>query len=132
MRCDTVNKVTPLQLHQVLPTLSTEQFYRTASTSPFQCLQAEAGVTATNSAGNAMFNIKPTVVRPVEIANSCLAAGNSSFSISPSGQEGNRFCKDDYESDDELRRVDIAYSIDGGKITFLLDNRKLKGHMRDF
>lgn len=27
-----------------------------------------------------------------------------------------RFCKEDYDSDDELRRGDISFSIDGGNV----------------
>lgn len=87
-----------IQLHQVLPTLQTQDdYYRTTATSPFQSSSqvAEASTSATE-----------------------LPSGMTMVSASPINEEYRRHSStrpydDEYESDDELRREDISFSIDG-------------------
>lgn len=135
MRYDTANKLTPLQLHQVLPTLSTsERYYRTAATSPFQGLQPDTSI-VTSNATNTIFSLKPISAVPrsdYTLAGTCLSVGSANSSVSPGTQETARFCKDDYDSDDELKRVDIAYSMDGGKLYIYLPDKKICKSCRVF
>lgn len=101
----------PLQLHQVLPTLQpSEEYYRTAATSPFQTTQNHDSVPILNNRGNTS-NSRPTIMSDGQLQ------GLSILSIcSPSNEEElvQRRYNEEYESDDELRRGDITFSVDGG------------------
>lgn len=114
----------PLQLHQVLPTLAPgEGYYRTAATSPFQTVQVDTGGTPGTSGGGSIVTGRSGVafVRAMQNAASheviIPSSGNVNVisSASPISAEIPRFCKEDYDSDDELGRADIAFSMDGGE-----------------
>lgn len=98
----------PLQLHNVLPTLqpTSEEYYRTASTSPYQ----------TTNSGNLIAvhqQISEIIVPQVPL---CTITANNIVS-----DEMRRHRPyDDYESDDDLRREDISFPADG-------DMEKLSG-----
>lgn len=86
-----------IQLHQVIPTLqSNDDYYRTTATSPFQSSSHEASTSVTE-----------------------LPPGMTMVSASPLNDDAyrrhssTRPYDDEYESDDELRREDISFSIDG-------------------
>lgn len=148
----------PLQLHQVLPTLqvssrrpaepelplnrssfpfqTNEEFYRTASTSPFHiatipncdpAAESAAGLqqsaSALASAGAPIGQIPEIIVSP-QSTNS--AASNPALSAMPSADDIRRMQVqsqpahrpyDDFDSDDELRREDINFIVDGEKLS---------------
>lgn len=96
-----------LQLHQVLPTLqSTEDYYRTTATSPFQ-----------NSMSDGTHNMQTTPTNQNELT---VPGGMTLVSASPISDDAIRRHSsnrqfEDYESDDELRREHISFPMDGGK-----------------
>ncbi|XP_055715349.1 uncharacterized protein LOC129809512 isoform X7 [Phlebotomus papatasi] len=94
----------PIQVHHVLPILhNQEEYYRTTATSPFQGTSV-AGTEVPpggTSSGNSMEVLPPGVS---VLTNT----------TSPNPEELMRRQRyDDYESDDELRREDISFPIDG-------------------
>lgn len=94
----------PIQVHHVLPILhNQEEYYRTTATSPFQGTSV-AGTEVPpggTSCGNSMEVLPPGVS---VLTNT----------TSPNPEELMRRQRyDDYESDDELRREDISFPIDG-------------------
>uniref|UniRef100_A0A1L8DIH2 Putative transcription factor capicua mitochondrion n=1 Tax=Nyssomyia neivai TaxID=330878 RepID=A0A1L8DIH2_9DIPT len=93
----------PIQVHHVLPILhNQEEYYRTTATSPFQG-QNVAGVEANVTPGGAV-----NAVEVVPPGVSVLAT------TSPNSEEIMRRQRyDDYESDDDLRREDISFPMDG-------------------
>lgn len=98
----------PLQLHNVLPTLqpTNEDYYRTASTSPYQ----------TAISGNNLLAVDQQISEIIvpQIPLSTITANNIV------SDEMRRRPYDDYESDDDLRREDISFPTDG-------DMEKLSG-----
>lgn len=95
----------PLQLHHVLPTLQpSDGYYRTAATSPFQQTQ------------NSEQRTNISLTRPTIQAPDLQLQGMTVLPISsPMNDDTQRRYNDDYDSDDELRREDISFSIDGGE-----------------
>lgn len=85
-----------IQLHQVIPNLPSEDYYRTTATSPFA-----------SSAHEPLASVAE------------LPPGMSMVNASPHNHDdyrrhsSTRHFEDEYESDDELRREDISFSIDG-------------------
>ena len=88
-----------IQLHQVLPTLQThEEYYRTTATSPFQSSsQLHEALTSANELPSAMSMVSPSPMNEDNFRRHSSA----------------RQFEDEYESDDELRREDISFSMDG-------------------
>lgn len=87
-----------IQIHQVVPTLQThDEYYRTTATSPFQSTsQMHDGLQAA----------------AVEMPSG-MAVSASPLNDDPYRRHSSTRPYDDYESDDELRREDISFSIDG-------------------
>lgn len=88
-----------IQLHQVIPTLQPQDdYYRTTATSPFQ---------------------SSSQLHEASVSGAELPPSMSMVSPSPMNDEAfrrhssARQYEDEYESDDELRREDISFSIDG-------------------
>ncbi|XP_055378057.1 probable serine/threonine-protein kinase DDB_G0282963 [Condylostylus longicornis] len=115
----------PLQIHQVLPTLqptgnNDEYHYRNTATSPLHLAPHSV-----NSSGNniAAFGQIPEIIVSQNISNnsaigsgvsgSQLIASSPSEEIQRRHQQQQHSRYDEYESDDELKRVDIGYGIDG-------------------
>lgn len=99
----------PLQLHQVLPTLHTsEEYYRTTATSPFQTSKNHESVLTTNNRAST------SVSRTLTLSDGQLQGLPILPICSPSNDEAQRRYNEEYESDDELRRGDITFSVDGG------------------
>ncbi|GAB0099279.1 hypothetical protein DMENIID0001_151300 [Sergentomyia squamirostris] len=93
----------PIQVHQVLPILhNQDEYYRTTATSPFQGTSSDtSGAPGGTNTGNSMEVLPPGV--------SVLTT-----TTSPNSDELMRRQRyDDYESDDELRREDISFPMDG-------------------
>lgn len=89
-----------IPLHQVLPTLQTQDdYYRTTATSPFQSSSQMHEGTSTSAA-----ELPPGLT--MVTANPMVDDGYRRHSST-------RPYDDEYESDDELRREDISFSIDG-------------------
>lgn len=116
----------PLQLHQVLPTLhSVENHYRTAATSPFQCTTSIENMNEsviTNRSSITLIRSTPTSFQTSDLIvpqmTSSIAVLKSNSPINPPGcsEEMPRiYTKDEYESEDELRREDISFNADGGE-----------------
>lgn len=84
-----------IQLHQVIPNLPSDDYYRTTATSPFQTSAHEPLATVAESQGISMVTASPH--------------NHEEFRRHSS----TRHFDDEYESDDELRREDISFSIDG-------------------
>uniref|UniRef100_A0A336K074 CSON007384 protein n=1 Tax=Culicoides sonorensis TaxID=179676 RepID=A0A336K074_CULSO len=102
----------PLQLHQVLPTLQTsDNYYRTAATSPFQNSQNVENLTSSNNRCSSLIS-KNNLIQQSDIQIQGLPILPM---CSPSTtDEVQRRYNEEYESDDELRRGDITFSVDGG------------------
>jgi len=84
-----------IQIHQVLPTLQThDEYYRTAATSPFQSSVAVAQLHESTAPSE----------MPIVTAS---PLNDDSFRRHSSTRP-----YDEYESDDELRREDISFSMD--------------------
>lgn len=99
----------PLQLHQVLPTLQpSEEYYRTAATSPFQSTQNHDNVPTLCIRGST------SISRPTTSSDAQMQGLSILPICSPSNDEAQRRYNEEYESDDELRRGDITFSVDGG------------------
>lgn len=99
----------PLQLHQVLPTLQpSDDYYRTAATSPFQNTQNLEHVQSLSN------RINTTISRPIVTSEGHIQGLSILPICSPSNDETQRRYNEEYESDDELRRGDITFSVDGG------------------
>lgn len=96
---------TTIQLQQVVPTLqSHDDYYRTTATSPFQSSSSTVQMHETSSVTNVQVQELPS--------------GMSIVSASPLNEDSYRRHSstrpyDDYESDDDLRREDISFPIDG-------------------
>lgn len=83
-----------IQLHQVIPTLQpNDDYYRTTGTSPFQ---SSSQIEASTSGAEL------SMVSPSPMNDEAFRRHSSA-----------RQFEDEYESDDELRREDISFSIDG-------------------
>lgn len=107
----------------MLPTLtSTEGYYRSAATSPFQTVQVETVVAPGSSGSGSIVSGRSGVafVRSMNaITHEVVVPSNAMLATtSPISEEIPRF-KEDYDSDDELRRGDISFSLDGGTVDFL-------------
>jgi hypothetical protein len=84
-----------IQLHQVIPTLQPhDDYYRTTATSPFQ---SSAQLHEATTSGNDLSMVSPSPMN------------DEAFRRHSSARQ----YEDDYESDDELRREDISFSMDG-------------------
>ncbi|XP_055541968.1 putative transcription factor capicua isoform X2 [Wyeomyia smithii] len=125
----------PLQVYQILPTLHTnEEHYRTAATSPFQTNQLNSAVGGSSAAegqsttlvANSHYqahHLAPQQQQPQQQQqqqqhsnNELIAPGGSnkiSTSGSPDDLRNTNRTYYDYESDDELRREDINFPLDG-------------------
>lgn len=116
----------PLQFHQVLPTFhGPENHYRTAATSPFQSSNSgenmnESVITSRGSI--TLIRSTPTSFQTSDLIvpqmSSSMPVLKSSSPINPTGcsDEMQRiYTKDEYESEDELRREDISFNADGGE-----------------
>lgn len=99
----------PLQLHQVLPTFPpSEEYYRTAATSPFQTTKNHDGAPSLSNRGGA------SILRTLTLSDGQSQGLPILPVYSPSNDETQRRYNEEYESDDELRRGDITFSVDGG------------------
>jgi capicua transcriptional repressor len=88
-----------IQLHQVIPTLQPhDDYYRTTATSPFQ------SSSQLHEASSSAAELPPgmSMVSPSPMNDDAFRRHSSA-----------RQYEDEYESDDELRREDISFSIDG-------------------
>lgn len=81
-----------IQLHHVLSNLPSEDYYRTTATSPFQSSSHETLATVSEM--------------PMVTSNAINDEGYRRRSST-------RHFEEEYESDDELRREDISFSVDG-------------------
>lgn len=125
-----VKYVTPLQVHHLLPTVQTsEDQYRTAATSPFPLSSNSISETAsTVNAGLHPSNSNqiPEIIVSQQTANTAIlttAPGGATIERGIVTNEteirrSHQRSYDDYESDDELRREDISFTIDGGENLF--------------
>lgn len=107
----------PLQLHHVLPTLQpSEDFSRSAETSPFVTTPTENNSIPQTGGVVVSGNMPELVVPSVSIVGGILS------STSPINNDDiirqKRLQYDEYESDDELRREDISFAMDGGMYSF--------------
>ncbi|XP_039437834.1 putative transcription factor capicua isoform X3 [Culex pipiens pallens] len=101
----------PLQMYQILPTLHTnEEHYRTAATSPFQT-DGQSGATTANPYQNP-HHLSQQQPHQEQLTTSTVLTAGSPHDLGASGG-ANRPSYYDYESDDELRREDISFPIDG-------------------
>ncbi|XP_037041060.1 putative transcription factor capicua isoform X2 [Bradysia coprophila] len=103
----------PLQIHHVLPTLqpNDDYYHRTAATSPFQSssntmsdtiVQHSAGPSSSiNQIPDIIVSQQTTVLSPKSVSDELVRR-----------HQAKQY--EDYESDDELRREDISFPIDGG------------------
>lgn len=116
--------LTPLQIHHVLPTIqqqqqqhllgTTEEYYRTTATSPFQ---TGNGTVPGNENGAGGSGCSSSQLPDINISqNQILSAGGSNNKVHSPLDDMHRRQRsyDDYESDDELKRVEIGnYTMDG-------------------
>lgn len=137
----TIKYVTPVQVHHLLPTVQpSEEHYRTAATSPFPLAPNSIGNTAAAAAAaTASSSINAGIHQSgagqiPEIIVSQQAANATILTTTPGGATIERGIQaaneteirrthqrsyDDYESDDELRREEISFTMDGGKTWFI-------------
>lgn len=121
----------PLQLHQVLPTLQAsaststtvqqqqsgitmqEDYYHTASTSPFQ---SGGGIVGLSGVGGGEVT---DILIPQSVISTPSSSSGGNLQLN---DEIIRHQNDEYDSDDELRREDISFPVDGGKnyLTFIV------------
>jgi capicua transcriptional repressor len=84
-----------VQLHQVIPTLQAQdEYYRTTATSPFQ---TSSQLHEASTSGNDLSMVSPSPMNDEAFRR----------------HSSTRQYEDEYESDDELRRGDINFSMDG-------------------
>lgn len=117
----------PLQLHHVLPTLHvTGSHQRTASTSPFQCLNSGGNTDSViikrgniSVVRSSSTNFKgPDLLPPDQISKNTFPtiSCNSPIPSDSSREDPSRiytYSKEEYESEDELRREDIMFHMEG-------------------
>lgn len=85
-----------IQLHQVIPTMqSHEEYYRTTATSPFQ---TSSQLHEASTSGNDLSMVSPSPMN------------DEAFRRHSSARQ--QF-DDEFDSDDDLRREDISFSMDG-------------------
>ncbi|XP_055695113.1 putative transcription factor capicua isoform X2 [Lutzomyia longipalpis] len=95
----------PIQVHHVLPILhNQEEYYRTTATSPFQGQNVPGGESNVPPGGVVSGNSVEVLTPGVSVL----------ATTSPNPDEHMRRQRyDDYESDDDLRREDISFPMDG-------------------
>ncbi|XP_055318978.1 putative transcription factor capicua isoform X6 [Sitodiplosis mosellana] len=123
----TVKYVAPLQVHHLLPTVQTsEEHYRTAATSPFT-LSNSISADAIQNVGLHQVNENqiPQIIVSQQTANTTIlttAPGGATIErgipvTEAEMRRSHQRSYDEYESDDELRREDISFTIDGEKLS---------------
>jgi len=121
---------TPLQVHHLLPTVQTsEEHYRTAATSPFPNAISSDHTVPNVHVGSHQSNTNqiPEIIVSQQTVNTTIlstAPGGATIErgMPPNEIEIRRHQRpyDEYDSDDELRREDISFTIDGGEKNYFL------------
>lgn len=122
----------PLQLHQVLPTFhAAENHYRVAATSPFQStnnaiehmsdsvITSRGSITLIRSTPTSFQTTSELIVPHMDNFHTALKSNNPNNPPGCSEDIQRIYTKDEYESEDELRREDISFNNDGGKLMYI-------------
>ena len=117
----------PLQMYQILPTLhANEEHYRTAATSPFQTDGQQSGTTANHYQAHHISQQQQQQQQHQEQLTTTSTVLTAGSPHDLGAGTANRPPYYDYESDDELRREDISFPMDGGKFLGYAVIRKIK------